>query len=139
MDAKQYIPYAVNFAPNTESASGLLEIPEFQRNYDATKFTVNQSGGSIALQLVSTTYQELRLDVHLGEGSLVGGSWNAVLSLEAASPTERVVASETVVVPIPTSASNLHFRVFGAVGYTARTQDFAVVNCYPLPGVENLG
>lgn len=138
MSAKAFIPYAVNFKPNTETTSGLLEIPESQQNYDVTKFKVDQSSGSIALQLVSTTQQQLHLHVHLGEGSLIGGSWNAVARVGAASTDQRVVASETVIVPIPTGSSRLHFRVLGSADYTARTEDQAVVNCYPLPGVESI-
>lgn len=138
MDAKKYIPFTINFAPVEGSASGLLEISPNQVNNDATKYRVEQTNGSLSLQLVSTTQQVLRLQVHLGEGSLTGGSWSEVAKTPAATSTQRVVASETVVVPIPAPGKAMHIRVHSATGYTPRTEDLAAVCVYPLPGVENL-
>lgn len=138
MDTKKYIPFTVNFAPAAGTASGLLEISPNQVNRDATKYRVEQSNGSVSLQLISTTQQNLQLHVHLGEGSVVGGSWNEVARTPAATAEQRTVASETVVVPIPAPGKSLHIRVLGSVGYTPRTEDLAAVCVYPLPGVENL-
>lgn len=138
MDAKKYIPFTINYAPAADSTSGLLEISTNQVNQDATKYRVEQSNGSVSLQLVSTTQQQLRLQVHLGEGSLTSGSWNTIATTAAATTAQRVITSETVVVPLPAPGRSMHIRVYGASGYTPRTEDLAAVCVYPLPGVENV-
>ena len=138
MDAKKYIPYAVNFRPVADSTSGLLEISQNQINNDATKFHVRQSNGSVAFQVASTTQRTLLLQVHLGEGSLTRGTWNTVINVPTASPEQRAVVSETVTVPVPPPGINMFIRVLGSASYVARSEDFVSVNVYPLPGVENV-
>lgn len=138
MDAKKYIPYSVNFRPVAGSASWLLEISENQTNYDATKFKINQSNGSVTFQISSTVQRTLRFQVHLGEGSLVKGNWNTVINVPAATPEQPAVVSETVSVPVPPPGINMHIRILGAVSYVARSEDFVAVGVYPLPGVENV-
>lgn len=138
MDAKQYIPYAVNFKPITDSASGLLEISENQTNYDATKFKINQSNGSVTFQISSTVQRTLRFQVHLGQGSLVKGNWNTVINVPAATPEQPSVVSETVSVPAPPPGTGMHIRILGSTSYVARSEDFVAVGVYPLPGVENV-
>lgn len=138
MNAKQYIPYSVNFRPVADSASGLLEISENQRKGDATKFHINQSNGSVTFQVSSTTRRALILQAHLGEGSLTKGTWNTVLSVPAATPEQRAVVSETVSVPVPPPGINMHIRIYAGTDYVARSEDFVAVGVYPLPGVENV-
>lgn len=138
MDAKQYIPYSVNFRPVTGSASGLLEIPENQQNMDTTKFYIDQKNGSATFQVTSTTQRPLLLQVHLGEGSLIKGTWNTVLNVPAATNDRRAVVSETVSVPVPPPGINMYIRVNAGTGYVARSEDFVAVGVYPLPGVENV-
>lgn len=138
MDAKKYIPYAVNFRPVTGSESGLLEISENQINNDATKFRIDQFNGSVTFQISSTVHKPLLLQVHLGEGSIAKGSWNTVINVPAATSGKRVVVTETVSVPVPPPGINMHIRVNGEIGYEARSEDFVAVGVYPLPGVENV-
>lgn len=138
MDAKKYIPYAVNFRPIAGTESGLLEISESQRKGDATKFHINQSNGSVTFQISSTVHRSLLFQVHLGEGSLAKGTWNTVLNVPAAAPEQRAVVSETVSVPVPPPGINMHIRVFAGTDYEARSEDFVAVGVYPLPGVENV-
>lgn len=138
MNAKQYIPYSVNFRPVADSASGLLEISENQRKGDATKFHINQSNGSVTFQISSTVRRPLIFQVHLGEGSLTKGNWNTVINVPAAGPEQRAVVSETVSVPVPPPGINMHIRVYCDVSYVARSEDFVAVGVYPLPGVENV-
>lgn len=138
MNAKQYIPYSVNFRPVAESETGLLEISENQQNRDATKFWINQSNGSVTFQISSTVRRSLLFQVHLGEGSLNRGNWNTVLNVPAATPEQPAVVSETVSVPVPPPGINMYIRILGAVSYVARSEDFVAVGVYPLPGVENV-
>lgn len=138
MDAKKYIPFTINFAPAADTASGLLEISPNQVNNDDTKYRVEQSNGSVSIQLVSTVQQNLTLQVHLGDGSPIGGSWNTITQIPAATNEQRVIASETVAIPIPAPGRVMHIRVLGATGYTPRIEDLAAVCVYPLPGVENV-
>lgn len=138
MNAKQYIPYSVNFRPVADSASGLLEISENQRKGDATKFRINQSNGSVTFQISSTVRRSLIFQVHLGVGSLTKGNWNTVINVPAATPEQRAVVSETVSVPVPPPGISMHIRVFAGTDYEARSEDFVAVGVYPLPGVENV-
>lgn len=138
MDAKKYIPFTINFAPAADTESGLLEISPNQVNKDATKYRVEQSNGSVSIQLVSTVHQNLTLQVHLGDGSLRRGSWNTITQIPAATNEQRVIASETVAIPIPAPGGIMHIRVLGDIGYEVRIEDLAAVCVYPLPGVENI-
>ena len=140
MDTKKYVPYTVNFSPNNDSQTGLLEVQERQRNYDATKFKVPQTNGSISVQVASTVTEPLRLQAHFGAGSLnTGGAWTNVLpDIPASNPDRRIVTTKVIDVPVPPPGVNMHLRVVGSTSHEYGPEEYVALRVFPLPGVENI-
>lgn len=140
MDTKKYIPYTVNFIPNNDTLTGLLEVQERQRNYDDTKFRVPQINGSISVQVASTVTEPLRLQAHFGNGSLTwGGAWtNVIPDILASNPDRRIVTTKVIDLPVPPPGKNMHLRIVGSAQHEYGPEEYVALRVFPLPGVENI-